>query len=172
MMKTSPGSLLDEALQGWAWARQGVIAELRNLPERTLEFRPNDASRTTRELVQHIVESGLMMSGELTRQNGDFQRQSYAAFMAEYGRGVPRHRTKSALVAALRSTHVEGTKRIREAGEVWMLQVIRQFDGESATRLSWMQHAVAHEEYHRGQLALYARLTGRVPALTKLIQAG
>ena len=33
-----------------------------------------------------------------------------------------------------------------------------------------MNHGIAHEEYHRGQLALYARLLGRVPALTRLIQ--
>ena len=61
---------------------------------------------------------------------------------------------------------------IRSAGEVWMLQRIRQFDGSMATRLSWMHHGVAHEEYHRGQIALYARLVGRVPALTKLIEGG
>jgi uncharacterized damage-inducible protein DinB len=41
-----------------------------------------------------------------------------------------------------------------------------------ATRLSWMQHGIAHEEYHRGQIALYARLVGRVPALTQVIQGG
>ena len=51
-----------------------------------------------------------------------------------------------------------------------MLQQIQQFDGTHATRLSWMHHGVSHEEYHRGQIALYARLVGKVPALTKLIQ--
>ena len=60
----------------------------------------------------------------------------------------------------------------REAGEIAMLQTIRQFDGEPAPRLTWMHHGIAHEEYHRGQLALYARLIGRVPALTQLIQSG
>jgi uncharacterized damage-inducible protein DinB len=33
-----------------------------------------------------------------------------------------------------------------------------------------MHHGISHEEYHRGQLALYARLFGEVPALTKAIQ--
>jgi uncharacterized damage-inducible protein DinB len=33
-----------------------------------------------------------------------------------------------------------------------------------------MNHGISHEEYHRGQLAVYARLVGRVPALTKRIQ--
>jgi len=51
-----------------------------------------------------------------------------------------------------------------------MLQWIRRFDGKPGTRLTWMNHGISHEEYHRGQLALYARLLGRVPALTRLIQ--
>ncbi len=50
-----------------------------------------------------------------------------------------------------------------------MLQYITRFDGLKGTRLAWMQHGVSHEEYHRGQLALYARLLGRVPALTQVI---
>jgi uncharacterized damage-inducible protein DinB len=35
-----------------------------------------------------------------------------------------------------------------------------------------MQHGIAHEEYHRGQIALCARLMGIKPALTKLIEGG
>ena len=50
-----------------------------------------------------------------------------------------------------------------------MLRPIMQFNGEPAARLSWMSHGVAHEEYHRGQLCVYARMLGLVPALTKLI---
>jgi uncharacterized damage-inducible protein DinB len=50
-----------------------------------------------------------------------------------------------------------------------MLQMITRFDGERGSRLAWMNHGISHEEYHRGQLALYARLAGRVPALTQLI---
>jgi uncharacterized damage-inducible protein DinB len=165
-------SLLDETLAGWTYTRQGVIAEVENLPEPAFDFRPGDGSRTTRELVQHIIESGLMMSGELTRPDGDFQRQSYPSFLEEYAKGVTSHRTKAALCDSLRRTQADGDALIRSAGEVWMLQTIRQFDGSRATRLSWMHHGVAHEEYHRGQLALYARLVGRVPALTKLIQGG
>jgi uncharacterized damage-inducible protein DinB len=163
-------SLLDEALEAWDYTREGVIDEVKNLPEPALDFKPSDASRTTRQVVQHILESGLMMSGELARADGDFQRQSYPAFIKEYGAGVSRHRTKAALVDALKRTHADGAKKIRAAGELAMLQTIRQFNGERATRLSWMHHGIAHEEYHRGQLALYARLVGRVPALTKLIE--
>ncbi|MDZ7363128.1 MAG: hypothetical protein ONB46_20750 [candidate division KSB1 bacterium] len=52
-----------------------------------------------------------------------------------------------------------------------MLQYITRFDGLKGTRLAWMNHGISHEEYHRGQLALYARLLGRVPALTQLIMS-
>jgi uncharacterized damage-inducible protein DinB len=171
-MQTRSMSVLDELLEAWRYTRNGVIAEIRNLPESALDFKPSEQSRTTRELAQHILESGLMMAGELSRADGDFQRQSYPDFLKEYGAGVARHRTKVAILDALKRTHADGDKRLRGAGEVGMLQTIRQFNGEPATRLSWMHHGIAHEEYHRGQLAVYARLMGRVPALTKLIQGG
>ena len=44
-----------------------------------------------------------------------------------------------------------------------------RFDGLEGTRLAWMHQGISHEEYHRGQLALFARLMGKVPALTRLI---
>ena len=165
-------TFLEEALEAWKFARDGVIDELRNLPDKDLSFRPAPKSRSALELVQHIVESGLMMAGELARPNGDFQRKSFERFLQEYGRGVAAHRTKRQLLDALRRTHREGEAKIRQAGELHMLQLIRRFDGQMGTRLAWMNHGIAHEEYHRGQLALYARLLGRVPALTKRIMGG
>lgn len=69
----------------------------------------------------------------------------------------------------MRCTLETGVARFREAGELLVLQRITQFNGVPATRLSWMSHGVAHEEYHRGQLCVYARQLGLVPALTKLI---
>ena len=53
-----------------------------------------------------------------------------------------------------------------------MRKKITRFDGLKGTKLEWLHHAIAHEEYHRGQLALYARLMGREPALTRLIRTG
>ena len=113
-----------------------------------------------------------MWSGELTATNGDFTRQNFAAFVREYAPRVDRYRTEAALVRVLKSSHARGNRQIRQMGEVGMLQAIRRFDGELWTRLTWMHHGIVHEEYHRAQLALYARLLGRTPALTKLILAG
>ena len=110
-----------------------------------------------------------MMSGELSRPDGNFQRKTYPQFIKEYGRDIPQVSKKSEIVQLLKRTHADGDKKIRAAGELQMLQVIARFDGERGSRLAWMNHGISHEEYHRGQLALYARLAGRVPALTQLI---
>src|SRR5438128_1668704 len=80
-MKTRSKSLIDEALEAWAYTRQGVMAEMKNLPESALDFKPSEASRTTRALMQHIIESGLLMAGELPRPDGDFQRKPYAELL-------------------------------------------------------------------------------------------
>jgi uncharacterized damage-inducible protein DinB len=163
-------TLLEEALELWEFTRTGVIDEVQSLPDKDLGFRPTEKSRSAIELVQHIVESGALMAGELTRPDGDFQRKSYEGFLHEYGRGVSAKRTKAQLLDALKKTHTEGQRKFREAGELHMLQFIRRFDGKMGSRLAWLSHGISHEEYHRGQLALYARLLGRVPALTRRIE--
>ena len=162
-------SLLEEALEAWQYTRAGVISELRNLSEADFGFRPGPHSRTPAELAIHLAESGLMMAGELTRPDGNFRRKPYPQLLKEYGGGLPATGRKTSLLALLKRTHADGDRKIRAAGELVMLQSITRFDGERGTRLAWMNHAISHEEYHRGQLALYARLVGRVPALTQLI---
>ena len=162
-------TLLEEALDGWRFARDGVIAELDNIPAESFDFSPAPGVRTIAELARHILESGTVMVGELTRPDGNFTRQSYPEFLKEYAGRLDPRQDKAALLGLLRRSHDDGTAKFQKAGEVLMLQRITQFNGEPATRLSWMSHGVAHEEYHRGQLCVYARLLGLVPALTKLI---
>lgn len=162
-------TILEETLEAWSFTRNGVIEEARNLPEKDFGFRASEKSRSVIELLQHIIESGLLMAGELSRPDGDFRRKSYEGLLIEYARGISGMRSKRQLLAALRQTHTDGEKRIRAAGELHMLQLITRFDGKKGTRLAWLNHGISHEEYGRGQLALYARMVGRVPALTKKI---
>jgi len=162
--------LLDEALENWEFAREGVIDEVSIFADKDLAFRPAAGSRTAAELVFHILISGALMSGELSREDGDFRRKSYDALLKEHGRGIHPGRTRRALGAALRKTHRAGARKIRTAGEVHMLQQIRRFDGKLGTRLAWMHHGIGHEEYHRAQLALYSRIIGKTPALTRKIE--
>lgn len=110
------------------------------------------------------------MVGELTGSDGDFTRQGFLAFLTEYAADVEALRDRRALLQALRSQLDEGTEAFARVGELHMLQYITRFDGQEGTRLAWMHHGIAQEEYHRGQLAWAARLFGEEPALTKLIR--
>jgi uncharacterized damage-inducible protein DinB len=160
---------LEETLAAWTYTREGVVAEFENIPADRFGFRPAPQSRTAAELARHIIEAGLMAAGELSRPDGDFTRQSNAAFIKEYAATRARITGKEALVALLRETFAESSARLRAAGEPLMLSPIRQFNGTPAPRIIWLHHAIGHEEYHRGQAALYARLLGLTPALTRLI---
>lgn len=168
-MDGRPSSLLEEALNGWTFTRQGFAAEARQIPEDQWDFRPHPHARSVRELVVHILQSGRMMVGELTRPDGDFPRQSIDEHFAEYASDIPADGSSEDLLRLLETTLENGVRSFRDAGEIHMLQQIRQFDGTFATRHSWFHHGVAHEDYHRGQLATYARCMGRIPALTQLI---
>jgi uncharacterized damage-inducible protein DinB len=169
IMPTST-NLLEEALQAWTYARDGVLAELENIPAKDFEFKPAPRSRTVTELAQHIADSALMAAGELARPDGNFQRQAYTDFIREYAGSRTEVTGKVPLIALLKTIAGECESRLRDAGAERLMLPITQFNGEPASRLTWLHHAIAHEEYHRGQIALYARLLGRVPALTKLIQ--
>jgi len=161
--------LLDEALESWEYVRQGVLAEAEGIPEDRWDFRPHERSRSVSELVLHILSSGLVMSGELTRPDGDFTRQPPSAFTEEYAGDLPGDASPTRLKELLSSTLEKGLAAFRAAGAERMVADITRFDGASWKRLTWMYHGIGHEDYHRGQLALYARIMGLVPALTRVI---
>jgi len=163
-------NLLDELLEAWRYSREGVIAEVENLPEARFAERPPGMPRSALDLVNHIVESDRLMAGELSRPDGDFRRKPYPELIAEHVRAGDETRNRPDALALLRRSYDEGAAALRAAGLDLLMKPIRQFNGENATRLVWMHHGIAHEEYHRGQIALYARLFGEVPALTKMIE--
>lgn len=165
-------TILEETLEAWQGVREGLIAEVRNLPANRFDFRPTPQSRSVAELVQHILEVAMMMTGELTRPDTDFHRAPWSKLLALYARAAWRAKTKPALLRLLTAQIKDGERRFRRAGELSLLQLITRFDGLPGTRLAWWNHGIAHEEYHRGQVAVYARLMGIEPALTRLIRGG
>jgi uncharacterized damage-inducible protein DinB len=146
--------MLEETIEAWEGTRDGIIAEVENIPPKQFAFKPAHASRTVSELVLHIMEVSLMMVGELTREDTNLRRAPWPKLLAMYSKPIDGLKSKRDLVSALRS----------------MLQLITRFDGQRGTRLAWFNHGIAHENYHQGQLATYQRLIGVTPALTKMIE--
>jgi uncharacterized damage-inducible protein DinB len=165
-------TILEETLEAWQDVRQGLIAEVRNIPASRFDFRPAPQSRSVGDLVRHILEVAMMMTGELTRADTNFRRAPWPKLLGLYATPAWRATTKPALLRLLAAQIRDGERRFRRAGELSLLQLITRFDGAQGTKLAWWNHGIAHEEYHRGQLAVYARLMGIEPALTRLIRGG
>lgn len=165
-------TILEETLEAWQDVRQGLTAEVRNIPASRFDFRPAPQSRSVGDLVRHILEVAMMMTGELTRADTNFHRAPWPKLLGLYAKPAWRATTKPALLRLLAAQLRDGERRFRRAGELSLLQLITRFDGKQGTRLAWWHHGIAHEEYHRGQLAVYARLMGIEPALTRLIRGG
>lgn len=163
-------SFLDETLDAWWDTRQGIIDEVRNIPARQFEFRPTPEVRSVREMVQHILEVAMMMTGELTRPDTDLHRLPWPKLLKKYAAPAYRARNKADLVKLLRSQMRDAGKKFRAAGDLAMWQYMERFDGERGTKMQWLHHGIAQEMYHRGQLATYARLMGLTPALTQRIE--
>lgn len=165
-------TLLEETLDAWSDVRRGLIDEVENIPAERFDFRPTEAVRSVTELVQHILEVALMMTGELTRADTDFRRAPWPELLDLYAGPVSSATSKESLIELLRSSFEDADRGFRAVGELHMLQLITRFDGEPGSRLAWLEHGIAQEMYHRGQLVLYERLMGIEPALTRRIREG
>lgn len=163
-------TLLEEVIEAWRDARGGVIEEARNIPERQFTFSPAPHTRTVAELLRHIMEVSMMMVEELTRSETDLTARTFAELLEPHSRALSRLKTKRSLLAALDSTLEEGIDRLRQCGDLHLMQAMVRFDGERGTRLTWLHHAISQEMYHRGQLATYQRIMKIEPALTKRIR--
>jgi uncharacterized damage-inducible protein DinB len=163
-------SLLDEALESWQGVRDGLIGEVENIPKENFEFRLTPDTRTVAEVVQHVIEVALMMTGELCRPDTSFERESFPKMIKRYAPHVGQAKTKKQILSLLKNSYKESEKRFREAGEIFMLQLITRFDGKKGTRLAWLYHGIGHEMYHTGQLTAFARAIGKTPALTQMIE--
>lgn len=162
-------SLLEETIDAWRDARHGLIDEVRNIPAGRFGFRPTPENRSVTELVQHILEVAMMMTGELTRPDTNLHRAPWPKLLGMYAKPAWRAKTKPRLLALLRSQLKDGERRFRRAGELSLYQYLKRFDGMPGTKFAWWHYGIAHEEYHRGQIAIYARLMGLTPALTQKI---
>ena len=153
-------------------AEEGVI--IRAMPHSdTLGFAPPLIIQPAEvdEVIKRVMRGFDRAIGELTREETDLRRASFPTLIAQHSKPIRGLTTKRELLPALRRTLRDGVKAFRDAGELHMLQYLVRFDGQPGTRLAWFHHGISQEEYHRGQLALYQRLLGITPALTKLIQS-
>lgn len=162
-------TLLDEALGAWKTSRDLTVAEFQNIPAEELDRRPAPGVRTVGELVVHIIDAGRALAGEVVRADGDLTRKPPDDLYAEYATGAKPSDGQAALVGLLRSSMADIEQQLRSVGADFVLGTMPNVFGQPATRFASLHFAVEHESYHRGQLTVYARTLGHVPALTQML---
>jgi len=172
MARQHPLTPLEEVLEAWTDARTGLVREAQNIPASRYRFRPRRGMRTVAGLLRHVLEVAMMMVGELTRPDTDFHRAPWPELLALYDAPLRRAPSKAQIISLLRGQLASGKRAFRAAGIAHLRRPIVRFDRLKGTRLEWLHHGIAHEEYHRGQLTVYARLLGKEPALTRAIRTG
>ena len=159
-------SLLHETLSKWYGIRRGFIRELSIVPPSRFSFRPTLEMRSIAEIVQHVLEYTIITVEELVRHDTNLHRASMSQLVNVYAPNVARNDTQEKLTNLLVDQYRDADIRLRELGDLHMLQLVRRLDGSSDTRFSLLHEAIQHEMYHRGQLTVYLRLLGLVPAAT------
>jgi len=157
---------IDRLIESWSEVRAGLIKEASQIPEGQFSFRATPETRNVAELLQHIVEAQKMLVGEVCRPETNLMRQSFAAHIREYAPEVAAIGEKNGLLELLRGSMETSEASIRGCGE-GLQQTMRRFDGKEVSKHDFLNFAVAHEMYHRGQLTVYERLLGIEPALTQ-----
>ena len=163
-------SLVEEAVKMLESQRAGVVAEVENTPEDDLDYRISDDAKSLREIALHIAHVSAGLVDEILKTDGSFVHLFSPDIQAGLQARIPPASTKAELIERLKTTGKQNAARLREAGDRLLTETMPTLGG-TQTRLSAAWFVVAHEMYHRGQLAIYGRGCGVVPALTQRLNA-
>jgi len=160
-------SHVEEAIRMFEIYRKGTVDEFANIPEEHWEHRGGDGARSVRELAVHIAAMATAFVDELVAPDASFKRVSEKRAEHE----APHlSKSKEELIELLKSSGADNARRLREAGDSLAEKSMPAFGAEQS-RLTGLWFAAAHEMYHRGQAATYARQLGLVPAMTQQTQS-
>ncbi len=157
---------IDRLIESWKEVRAGFIEEVSQIPADQFSFRAAPDTRSVAELLQHVVEAQKLLVGESARPDTNLMRQSFADHIKEYAPEVSSLKDKNGLLELMRGSMETTEATIRGAGNN-LNGSMRRFDGKELSKLDFLNFALAHEMYHRGQLTVYERLLRIEPALTQ-----
>jgi len=156
---------VEHLIKTWKETRGGLIEEATQIPPEQLTFRASQDTRSIVELLQHVVEAQKMLVGEACRPDTNLMRQSFADHIKEYAPEVRGVQDKNGLLELLRGSMELAEANIRTSAD-GLNDSMKRFDGQLMSKLEFLNFAVSHEMYHRGQLTVYERLLNIEPALT------
>jgi Uncharacterized protein conserved in bacteria len=159
---------LEEFLDVWREVRTGLIAEVTQIPPDQFAFQATPQSRSVAALIGHILEVQKFLVTELCRPDTDFTpnekvRESIERQAAE----AHSDGDKEELITSLRSALDWAEATLSEFGEDALGEkAVPRRDGKTMSKLGYLCFIISHENYHRGQIALYERMMQIEPVLT------
>jgi len=157
---------VDSLIETWNDVREGVVAEVTQVPADQIDFKATSETRSITELIQHIIGTQAVVVGEMCRPDTNLMRGSFPEMIKTYASEVFSTKDKDGLVKLLASSQAASVEKIRAFGEEPLKEQTRRFDGKITTKLGFLHFCYSHEMYHRGQLTVYERLMDIEPALT------
>jgi uncharacterized damage-inducible protein DinB len=161
---------LDEMLDVWKEVRAGLIAELQQIPPDQFAFQATPQSRSVAGLIRHILETQKFLVTELCRPDTDFTRLPKEKVRESIERQAAQADSggdKEQLIASLRSQMEWAEVTLRAFGEDALEEkAVPRRDGKTMSKLGYLCFITSHENYHRGQIALYERMMQIEPVLT------
>src|SRR5262245_12572161 len=161
---------LEEMLDVWKEVTAGLIAELEQIPHDQFAFQATPQSRSVAGLILHILETQNFLVTELCRRDSDFARLSKEKVRESIERQAAQAYSggdKEDLITSLRSQMEWAETTLSVFGEDALGEkAFPRRDGKRMSKLGYLCFIISHENYHRGQIALYERMMQIEPALT------
>jgi len=157
---------VDKLVANWKEVRSGFAKEVERLPADQFSFRATPAMRTVAQLVQHVIETQKLATGETCRNDTNLRRRPFPEQLTAYAPGVSEINDKEGLLKELRDSMDAAAEHLRNNADELANEMIG-LTGQPMPKMDFLNFIVSHEMYHRGQLTVYERLLNIEPALTK-----
>ena len=152
-------------IETWKDTRSGLIDEVQQIPAEQFTFKASAETRSVAQLLQHVIESQKMLIGETCQPDTNLMRRPFPEQIKHYAPGVSDVTDKDGLIELLSASIEEGAQKLAATGDQ-LNNMMTRFDGRQVPKIDFLNFAVSHEMYHRGQLTVYLRLLDIEPALT------
>ena len=153
--------------------RSNTVLIAEEIPESSYEFKAADGTRTVAQTLTHIALGPGFQLHIHQNQIDDLTKVNFPELMQKAGVEEAKHRTKSEIVALLKSEGDAFVSYLEGLSDSFMAQQVAMPPGAQPTHKSRFEMLLSpkeHEMHHRGQLMLIQRLLGLTPHLTRQMQ--
>jgi uncharacterized damage-inducible protein DinB len=153
--------------------RKNTIQMAEEIPEHKYDFKPSPDTRTIGQTLTHIALATGFQSHVHMNRLDDMTKVNFPELMQRFGAEEAKPRTKSDIVALLKSEGDTFAAYLEELPEPFLAEKVTMPPGAepaARTRFEMLLSAKEHEMHHRAQLMTLQRMIGQVPHLTRQMQ--